>query len=57
MYTEIFIAFGAFLFWRTQAYLVIKNVIATNFNNFKDVKSLVSSSSNKKKNILFFGLV
>jgi hypothetical protein len=49
MYTEFFIAVGAFLFWRTESYLVIKNVIATNFNNFKDVKSLVSTSNNKKK--------
>jgi hypothetical protein len=56
MYTEIFIAFGAFLFWRTEAYLVIKNVVVKKFNKFKEVNLLVSSIKKKKSSIIWVSL-
>lgn len=56
MYTEIFIAFGAFLFWRTEAYLVIKNKITKEINKFKKVNLLVSSIKKKKSTIIWVSL-
>lgn len=56
MYTEIFIAFGAFLFWRTEAYLVIKDVVVKKINKFKEVNLLVSSIKKKKSSIIWVSL-
>ena len=56
MYTEIFITFGAFLFWRTEAYLVIKDAIVNKFNKFKDIYVLVSSIQTKKATIIWISL-
>ena len=56
MYTEIFIALGTFLFWRTEAYLVIKNVVVKNFKKFKEVNLLVSSVKKQKSSIIWVSL-
>ena len=56
MYTEFFIAVGAFLFWRTEAYLVIKDVISTKFIKFKHINLLVSNIEKKKTTIIWISL-